>query len=235
MGNAACPRLAEILTAPGPPLPWITTGVQIQWNTLNFEAKGWQTFVCSTIDPCQNETNLSIPRAVLVALIMAGYPINVCAVMSVNMSLVPRQGKISYPYPNTITEYLTDAGVEPRDFDTKVRVKKPFSRYSLMDSGNPKKKGQPSITVGQSDEPTGVAAKTVYMTSTSLDPSDSAAGMPPPLSLGPSASVPSTSVLKPVPMPAHLLSAMRVSQTLASLPNTGESQQLDVDSHYKAD
>ena len=40
MGHAARPWLAELLAAPGAPQPWITTGVPIQWNTLNLKAKG---------------------------------------------------------------------------------------------------------------------------------------------------------------------------------------------------
>jgi len=58
---------------------------------------------------------------------MARYPINVGAVMSANMLVVSREADTSYPYPNTITEHLTDARVEPRDYDMKVRAKKPFS------------------------------------------------------------------------------------------------------------
>ncbi|XP_070039899.1 uncharacterized protein [Nicotiana tomentosiformis] len=90
--------------------------------------------------------------------------------MSANISVVAKKADTSYPYPNTITEYLTDVRVEPQDFDTKVQEKKPFSWYSLMDAHNPKKKGQPTTTIGQSDEPSVVAAETVDMPSTSTPP-----------------------------------------------------------------
>lgn len=72
LGEVARPWLLEIFAAPGPPPPWITTGVPIQRNNLNFEAKGCQTFVYSRLDPCQNQTYLPISRAVLVASIMDG-------------------------------------------------------------------------------------------------------------------------------------------------------------------
>ncbi|XP_070051523.1 uncharacterized protein [Nicotiana tomentosiformis] len=72
MGDAARPWLVEILAPPGPPPPWIIVGVPIEWATLNFEENGWQTFVCSRIDPSQNKNNLSIPRAILVASIWPG-------------------------------------------------------------------------------------------------------------------------------------------------------------------
>nr|XP_009761943.1 PREDICTED: uncharacterized protein LOC104214048 [Nicotiana sylvestris] len=85
------PWLAEMLAAPGPLPPWITAGVPIQKNTLNFEAKGWQTFVYSRLDLCQNVTYLPNLQAVLVASIMAGYPINVGVVMSANISMIARQ------------------------------------------------------------------------------------------------------------------------------------------------
>ncbi|XP_070050243.1 uncharacterized protein [Nicotiana tomentosiformis] len=51
MGDEAWSWLAEILAAPGPPLPWSTVGVPIHRSTLSFEAKGWQTFVCTRLDP----------------------------------------------------------------------------------------------------------------------------------------------------------------------------------------
>nr|XP_009625818.1 mucin-7-like [Nicotiana tomentosiformis] len=82
-------------------------------------------------------------------------------------------------------------GVEPRDFNTKVRAKKPFSWYSFTGG---EKKGQPTTTAGQSDEPSMVAAKSADMPCTSAVPSTSAASMPPP----PSTSVPPTSTLSVV-------------------------------------
>nr|XP_033508822.1 uncharacterized protein LOC117273736 [Nicotiana tomentosiformis] len=127
----------------------------------------------------------------------------------------------SYPYPNTIIEYLTDVRVEPRDYDTKVWPKKPFSWHSLMDTNNPKRKGQPSTTTGQSDEPAAVVAEAVDVLYTSVEPSSSAAVMPPPSSTNPYA-VPvtvSTSTLKSVPLPTAPLSMLRVFQTLARLNN----------------
>ncbi|XP_070035896.1 adhesin AWP1-like [Nicotiana tomentosiformis] len=216
MGDAARPWLAEMLAAPGPPPPWITAGVPIARDTLNFEANGWQTFVCSRIDLSQNENNLP-PRAVLVASIIAVYPINVGAIMSANISVVVRKGESSYPYPNTLTEYITDSKVEPRSFDTKVRAKKPFLWYSLQGPGNPKFKGKATATIGQSDEPSVVVThsaaepSTTLMPSTSAGPSTETAGMPPPSSSRPSAPVPASSI--------YPLTALRVSQTLASLNN----------------
>nr|XP_009630476.1 microtubule-associated protein RP/EB family member 1-like [Nicotiana tomentosiformis] len=196
-------------------------GVPIYRSTLSFEAKGQKTFVCSRLHPSQNETHLPIPRAVLVASIMAGYPINVSAVMSANISVIARQDDSPHMYPNTIIEYLTDAKVDPRDNDTKVKPEKPFTWYSLMDASNPKKKVQPPTTTCQSDEPTVVAPETVDVPSTSAEPSSSATAMPTPLSTTSTATPASTptSTLKPVPMPTHPLSALRVSQTLATFNN----------------
>jgi len=130
--------------------PWLTAGVPIVRATLNFEAKGWQTFVCSRIDPCLNENNLPLPRAVLVASIMAGYPINVGAIMSTNITLAVQKDERSYPYPNFLTEYFKDQKVEPRQYDTEVKAKKPFSWYHLQGSDNPKFKGKATTSAGQS-------------------------------------------------------------------------------------
>lgn len=66
------PWLVEIL-APRPTPPWIGAGVPILCHTLSFEAKGWQTFVCTRLDPCLNEKNLPLARAVLVTFIMVEY------------------------------------------------------------------------------------------------------------------------------------------------------------------
>nr|XP_016445230.1 PREDICTED: transcription factor Sp2-like [Nicotiana tabacum] len=148
---------------------------------------------------------------------MAGYPINVGAVISSNISMIAWQDNSAYPYPNTIIDYLTDAKVETRDFDTKVKEKKPFDWYSMMDTSNPKKKVQPSITTCQSDEPTVVASEAADLPSTYVEPSTSSIAMPPPSSSAPTTT--SRVSLKPVPMPTVPLSTLRVSQILASLNN----------------
>nr|XP_033510530.1 uncharacterized protein LOC117275330 [Nicotiana tomentosiformis] len=80
-----------------------------------------------------------------------------------------------------------DRGVEPRNFDTKVRAKKPFTWYSLKDPTNPKKKGQLTTTVGQSDEPSVIAAESADMPSPPVVPSTNTAAMPSSLSSRPSA------------------------------------------------
>lgn len=51
------PQLAEIL-APWPIPPQIGAGVPIFRKTLRIEAKGWQNFVCTRLDPCLNKNNL---------------------------------------------------------------------------------------------------------------------------------------------------------------------------------
>jgi len=120
LGEAVRPWLAEILAIPGTTPAWLTAGVQIVRATLNFEAKGWATFVCSRLDPCQHENVLPLPRAVLVASIMAGYPINVGNLMSYNISNAVQKEERSYPYPNFLTEYFQDQGVETRHFDVEL-------------------------------------------------------------------------------------------------------------------
>lgn len=64
-------------------------------------------------------------------------------VMAANITIIARQDDSSYPYPNTITEYLTDSRVEPKDYDMKVWSKKPFSWYCLIDTTDPKRKVHP--------------------------------------------------------------------------------------------
>ncbi|XP_019236255.1 PREDICTED: putative protein TPRXL [Nicotiana attenuata] len=117
----------------------------------------------------------------------------------------------------------TTTRVEPRDFDTKVKPKKPFDSCSLMDARNPKKKVQPPTTTRRSNEPEVVVSETVDVPSTSAQPSSSATAMPLPSSTAPPtahAIAPATaSALRPVSIPTSPLSTLRVSQTLASLNN----------------
>lgn len=89
MWDTAHHWLAEILATPRLP-PWITIEVPIHTSTLTFEANGWQTIVYSKLDPSQNQTFISIPRAILVASIMVGYPTNVGAVMLANILVIAR-------------------------------------------------------------------------------------------------------------------------------------------------
>lgn len=49
------PWLAEHLAAPGTVPVWLKAQEKIFRNTLNFEAKGWLTFVCSRLDPSTHD------------------------------------------------------------------------------------------------------------------------------------------------------------------------------------
>ena len=48
LGEAARPWLAQYLAIPGTTPDWLNAGVKILRRSLNFEAKGWEKFVCST-------------------------------------------------------------------------------------------------------------------------------------------------------------------------------------------
>lgn len=82
LGKATRPWLVEYLAIPSTTPNWLAVGVKILMRTLNFEAKGWETFVCNRLDPTTHDNSLPIHRAILVASIMAGYPINIGNVMS---------------------------------------------------------------------------------------------------------------------------------------------------------
>uniref|UniRef100_A0A1S3YYE0 Ubiquitin receptor RAD23c-like n=1 Tax=Nicotiana tabacum TaxID=4097 RepID=A0A1S3YYE0_TOBAC len=111
-----------------------------------------------------------------------------------------------------------------RGYDTKVKLKKPFTWYSLMDANNPKKKVQPPTTTGQFNEPTMVVAEAVDVPSSSDEPFSSVAAMPPPSSTTPTAvpAIALTSAMKPVPMPIVPLSALRSSVQAPQFPPTIE-------------
>lgn len=181
--------------------------------------------MCSRLDPCQIENNLVVPHAVLVAFIMAVYPINVGALMSAIIFLVVQQTNMTYPYSSTITKNLIYEKVETKPIDTKVKPKKPFQWYSLQDLTNPTKSALPSTPTGQPDEPTVVVSNTNEIPSTLDKPSTGAVAMPLPPSLAPSTSpsiplrIVPTLVLRLVPMPIGPLSALRVSHKLENVNN----------------
>ncbi|XP_070025777.1 uncharacterized protein [Nicotiana sylvestris] len=181
MDEASRMWLASYLAIPDTTPEWLTAGVPILRNTLNFEAKGWETFVCSRLDPTTHENTLSVSRAILVVAIMAGLSINVGNVMSRVITRVVNEGDRSYPFPNFLIMYLEDQEVEKRKFDVKVKRKMPFSWYSLKGLDNPKakgSKGKATTSIGQYEEP-------VVVVTPSLSPT----AMPDPAS-GPSTSLP---------------------------------------------
>nr|XP_009767756.1 PREDICTED: uncharacterized protein LOC104218869 [Nicotiana sylvestris] len=149
--------------------------------------------------------------------------------MSANISVIVRQDESSYSYPSTITKYLTDAKVEPRDCDTMLKLKKPFTWYSEMDANNPMRKVQPPTTTCEYDEPAVVVSETVDVSSTSAEPSSSVIAMPPPSSTTPTttpATTP-TSALRLVPMPTSPLFVLES-------PRHWRVSTTDADSYCKA-
>nr|XP_009615097.1 uncharacterized protein LOC104107887 [Nicotiana tomentosiformis]XP_033514991.1 uncharacterized protein LOC104107887 [Nicotiana tomentosiformis]XP_033514992.1 uncharacterized protein LOC104107887 [Nicotiana tomentosiformis]XP_033514993.1 uncharacterized protein LOC104107887 [Nicotiana tomentosiformis] len=207
LDKAARPWVAEVIAIPGTTPAWLTPGVSIARNTLSFEAKGWCTFVCSRLDPCHHDSNIPLSREILIASIIAGYLINVGNLMAQNISKETGKEERSYPYPNFITLYLENQGVEGRHFDTKVKPKRPLSWYNLQGADNPKSKGKATTSTSQSAEPRVVATGSEPSTAES-----SLAAMPPPSS--------GTSVTTPLFVPlsfAYPLTSLRVSQTLSSV------------------
>nr|XP_016488159.1 PREDICTED: uncharacterized protein LOC107808177 [Nicotiana tabacum] len=122
---------------------------------------------------------------------MAGYPINVGAMMSTNITLAVQKDKRSYPYPNFLTENFNDQKVEPRQYDTK------------------------------SEEPTIVVIDSAAEPSTVAGPSTGTTDMPPSSSSRPSSplSVPASStypltVLRSSTQAAPQVKKMQKSQAL---------------------
>lgn len=206
LGEEARPWLAQYLAIPGTTLDWLNAGVKILRRSLNFEDKGWETFVCSRLDPTTHDNLLPLHRVVLVASIMVGYPINVGNVISRVITQVVSEGDRNYSFPSFLTMYFRDLEVEKRKFDVEVKAKAPFSWYNMQGDDNPKGKNCKGITTAstrQSEEPVVVVAHT--------QPSSTSADMP----SGPSTSVvPNIPSILPYPVTAH-----RLSQALLSIKN----------------
>lgn len=140
MDEEVRPWLASYLAILGTVPEWLQAGTKILQRTFNFEARGWLTFVCSWLDPITHDQTIPLARVVLVASIMARYPINMGNVMSRVISAVGVEHDQNYPFPSTLTIYFRDLEVEKRPFDAKVKPVAPFSWYSLKGSDNPKDK-----------------------------------------------------------------------------------------------
>lgn len=206
LNEVVIPWLAEYLALPGTTPAWLTSGVQILRKTLNFKAKGWETFVCSKLDPTTHENSLPVSRAILVASIMTGYLINIWNVMSRVITRVVNEGYRSYPFPNFLTMYFEDQDVEKRKFDVKVKLKMPVSWYSLKADDNPKAKdpkGKPTTFTGHNEDPVVVV--------TSSQPPSATPDIAPEPSTSTTPVIPSSSAY---PLTAHCL-----IQTLASINN----------------
>ena len=102
-------------------------GIKILRRSLNFEARGWETFVCSRLDPTTHGNTLPLHRALLVASIMAGYPINMVNVMSQIITIVGVEHDQNYPFPSFLTKYFRDLEVDTSPYDIKVKATAPFS------------------------------------------------------------------------------------------------------------
>ncbi|XP_075089086.1 uncharacterized protein LOC142170718 [Nicotiana tabacum] len=206
MGAEVRPWLAQYLAIPSNTPDWLTAGVKILRHSLNFDARGWETFVCSRLDPTTHDNSLPLHRTVLVASIMAGYPINVGNMMSRIITIVGAEHDRNYTFPSFLTMYFRDLKMEKRPFDIKVKVKAPFSWYSMQGDDNPKSKNfKATVTspTGQSEEP--------LMVVTPADPASTSTAIP----LGPS-----TSADPEIPSSrAHPITAHRLSQTLLSINN----------------
>ncbi|XP_070029396.1 uncharacterized protein [Nicotiana sylvestris] len=131
-----------------------------------------------------------------------------------------RRRRVTHPTPTliTITEYLTDAKVEPMPFDTQVETTSPFEWYKLQEPRNPKKSIQSPTTAGQSDELVVIAPGPSDIFSTLAELSTIAKADIPESSSSASSPVPT-----PAPrlgsLPTGPLSKLRVSNTLLDPSN----------------
>ncbi|XP_075110883.1 uncharacterized protein LOC142181618 [Nicotiana tabacum] len=208
----AHPWVAQSLAQPGTILEWIQVGKKILRKDLNFEMRGWLTFVKNGLDPSSHDQTIPIARAVLIASIMAGFPINVWNVMYSVITSIGIDTDRNYPYPNTLTMYFEDEKVKKYPFNVGVSPVSPFSWFNIQGSDNPKgdKKGKASTSAptGQSEEAVAVEASIEPPTpaaTTVLDIPSSSAG--PSSSTGP---VVPTSKSNP-------LTTQQLAKTLASL------------------
>lgn len=125
------PWLAKYLAHSGTVPDWIQAGVKILRKNLNFEARWWLTFVCNRLDPTSHDLTIPLPRVVMIASIMVGFPINMGNLMYREITSMGIDSVWNYPYPNTLTMYVRDLEVKKKSYYVKVCPVSPFSWFSI--------------------------------------------------------------------------------------------------------
>ncbi|MED6202112.1 hypothetical protein PIB30_102006, partial [Stylosanthes scabra] len=103
-------------------------------NDLEPMAKGWYDFVCRSIMPTTNRSELTVERAVLIHSIIIGENINVEEIIAEQFYkfIYKTDLSSSLPFPSIITALCLDAKVVPHKDDTMIPQEIPIAGEAMV-------------------------------------------------------------------------------------------------------
>ncbi|MED6126891.1 hypothetical protein PIB30_082826 [Stylosanthes scabra] len=103
-------------------------------NDLEPMAKGWYDFVCRSIMPTTNRSELTVKRAVLIHSIIIGENINVEEIIAEQFYkfIYKTDLSSSLPYPSIIAALCLDAKVVPHKDDTTIPQEMPIAGEAMV-------------------------------------------------------------------------------------------------------
>ncbi|MED6184219.1 hypothetical protein PIB30_045321 [Stylosanthes scabra] len=103
-------------------------------NDLEPMAKGWYDFVCRSIMPTTNRSELTVERAVLIHSIIIGENINVEEIIATQIYKFVNKTDTSssLPFPSIIAALCLDAKVVPHKDDTMIPQETPIAGEAMV-------------------------------------------------------------------------------------------------------
>ncbi|MED6141981.1 hypothetical protein PIB30_108925, partial [Stylosanthes scabra] len=103
-------------------------------NDLEPMAKGWYDFVCRSIMPTTNRSELTVERAVLIHSIIIGENINVEEIIAEQFYkfIYKTDLSSSLPFPSIIAALCLDAKVDPHKDDTMIPQETPIAGEAMI-------------------------------------------------------------------------------------------------------
>ncbi|MED6224906.1 hypothetical protein PIB30_088695 [Stylosanthes scabra] len=103
-------------------------------NDLEPMAKGWYDFVCRSIMPTTNHSELTVERAVLIHSIIIGENINVEEIIAnqIYKFVYKTDTSSSFPFPSIIAALCLDAKVVPHKDDTMIPQETPIAGEAMV-------------------------------------------------------------------------------------------------------
>ncbi|MED6183810.1 hypothetical protein PIB30_041268 [Stylosanthes scabra] len=97
-------------------------------------AKGWYDFVCRSIMPTTNRSELTVERAVLIHSIIIGENINVEEIIAnqIYKFVYKTNTSSSLPFPSIIAALCLDSKVVPHKDDTMIPQETPIAREAMV-------------------------------------------------------------------------------------------------------